>query len=226
MEPFDKIRFHQFISYMDEDGFIYGFEIASIYNLFLKNGYDTTNVKNPYNRNFIPHALYDTINRLIKLSFVLKREINLDIEDDSESISPPKAVELRALELFQRIDSLGNYSDSIWFLSLNRGELVSFMRNLGDIFNYRAQLSNEIKRNICPPNGNPFWNFNLGYIQTEENMNNVKNSILEILENFVNRGINEDSKSLGAYYVLAALTLVNELAATALPWLFQSVTFF
>ena len=226
MEPFDKIHFHQFISYMDEDGFIYGFEIASIYNLFLKNGYDTTKVKNPYNRNFIPHTLYETINRLVKLSFVLKMDISLCIEDNSESISPVKEVELRALGLFQRIDALGNYSDPNWFLSLNSGQLVRFMRHLADIFNYRAQLTNEVKRNIFPPNGNPFWNFNMVYIQTEENMNNIKNSILEVLENFVMRGIDEDSKSLGAYYVLAALTLVNDSAATALPWLFQSVTLF
>jgi hypothetical protein len=46
---------------------------------------------------------------------------------------------------------------------------------------------------------------------------------LEVLEKFVNLGIDQDSKSLGAYYVLGALTLVNESAASTLPWLFQSV---
>jgi hypothetical protein len=46
--------------------------------------------------------------------------------------------------------------------------------------------------------------------------------ILEVLERFVNNGIDNDSKSLGAYYILGALTLVNEAAATSLPWLYQS----
>ena len=32
MDPIDKIYFHQFISYKDIDGFIYGFDIASILN--------------------------------------------------------------------------------------------------------------------------------------------------------------------------------------------------
>ena len=50
--------------------------------------------------------------------------------------------------------------------------------------------------------------------------------ILEILETLVNSGVDRDSKSLGAYYVLGALTLVNESAATSLPWLFQSVSYF
>ena len=47
--------------------------------------------------------------------------------------------------------------------------------------------------------------------------------ILESLEKLVNDGINQDYKSLGAYYILAALTIVNPQAAESLPWLYQSV---
>jgi len=46
------------------------------------------------------------------------------------------------------------------------------------------------------------------------------------LEKFVNNGVDRDSKTLGAYYVLGALTLVNDSAASSLPWLFQSVSYF
>jgi hypothetical protein len=98
------------------------------------------------------------------------------------------------------------------------------VRELNDIWNYRAQLSPEVKRNICPPNGDPFRNLCIPYIHTEINMCNVRKVILEVLEKFVNSGIDNDSKSLGAYYVLGALTLVNDEAAMSLPWLFQSVS--
>jgi len=67
---------------------------------------------------------------------------------------------------------------------------------------------------------------NMHYIQTEMDLVNVKKSVLEILEKFVNSGIDNDSKTLGAYYVLGSLTLVNHLAATSLPWLFQSFAVF
>ena len=60
----------------------------------------------------------------------------------------------------------------------------------------------------------------------ETDLLNIKKKILDILEKFVNTGIDRDSKTLGSYYVLGALTLVNESAASALPWLFQSVSFF
>ncbi len=49
--------------------------------------------------------------------------------------------------------------------------------------------------------------------------------IIDILEKLVNNNADRDNKSLGAYYVLGALTLVNEEAAQALPWLYQSFNY-
>ena len=49
---------------------------------------------------------------------------------------------------------------------------------------------------------------------------------LEVLEKLVNSGVDHDCKALGAYYVLGCLTIVNETAATSLPWLFQSVSYY
>jgi hypothetical protein len=221
MEPLSEINFHQFLSYKDADGFIYGFDIISLHNLFLKSK-DMHAIRNPYNRNLIPEYVIKSIKSIIRLSRILKIHIYLHYEDDTQNVSPEKVIELRALTLFQNIDALGNYSNSQWFLSLNRNQLVRFVRELSDIWNYRAQLANEIKRNICPPNGDPFRNLSIQYVHTEPNMSNVKKIILEVLEKFVNSGINNDSKALGAYYVLGALTLVNSEAATSLPWLFHS----
>jgi hypothetical protein len=222
MDSLDEIEPDRFISYKDIDGFIYGFDLVSLYNLILKCGME---VKNPYNRNIVPDYVFKNIKSIIRFGIILNKHINLFMDEDVV-IPKPKAVELRALELFQKIDSLGNYSDSNWFLSLNRAKLIRFMRELGDIFNFRAQLSNEVKQNICPPRGDPFRTFNMNYIQTEEDINNVKNHVLEIMEKFVNDGIDTNNKSLGAYYILAALTLVNDTAANALPWLFQSVAYY
>ena len=51
----------------------------------------------------------------------------------------------------------------------------------------------------------------------------LKKFIVNIIDSLVNNGINSSSRSLGAYYVLACLTLVNNDAAIAMPWLYQSV---
>ena len=223
MDPLDEIKFHQFISYKDEDGFIYGFDISSLFNLFSKNGIV---LKNPYNRNIIPENIFRNIKTLLIISKILKNRINLHLEDDTPSISEEKAIELRALALFQNIDALGNYSNSNWFLSLNRNQIIKLVRELADIWSYRAQLSMETKRAICPPNGDPFRNLNMSLIHISQNFNIVRKVVLEVLEKLVNSGVDNDSKTLGAYYVLGALTLVNEDAAAALPWLYQSLNYF
>jgi hypothetical protein len=220
MEPLSDLKVHYFISYKDEDGFIYGYDIVSLYNL-IENNLDAST--NPYNRKSFPKSLIADFYLLLRTARCLKIPLDLNIEADI--ISPGKSVELRALDLFQKIDTLGNYSDPQWFLSLTRNQLSKFMRELHDIFSYRAQLIPEMKRNICPPHGEPFYNVNLHYIQHCPDMIDIRNFVLTIMEKFVNHGINTDSKSLGAYYVLAALTLVNETAASALPWLYQSVVY-
>jgi hypothetical protein len=221
MDPVENINFHQFLSYTDEDGFVYGFDIISLHTLFLKSK-DMETVRNPYNRNLIPEYVIKTIKSILRLSRILRIHINMHYDEDIPVVSTEKAIELRALGLFQSIDALGNYSDPAWFLSLNRHQLVKFIRELADIWNYRAQITNETKRNICPPFGDPFRSLGMQYIYTEENIWNVKTAILEVLEKFVNSGIDNDSKSLGACYILGSLTLVNESAATSLPWLYQS----
>jgi len=223
MESIEEISFHQFISYKDEDQFIYGFDITSLFNLISKGG---NTIKNPYNRKLIPEIILKNIKLIIRLSNILKIPIVLHLEDDTQNMSAEKVIELRILSLFQNIDALGNYSNPQWFLSLNRNQIIKLIRELSDIWNYRAQLTIETKRNICPPNADPFRNLSMSYIHTEININNIRKVVLEVLEKLVNNGIDKDSKSLGAYYILGALTLVNTDAATSLPWLFQSVSYF
>ena len=229
MEDLSDLKYGQFYSYKDIDGRIYGFDIASIYNLIYKSNDNINNSKiggiNPYNRNKIPSFVMIELKMIIRTSKILKININLEFETDIGCLTTKKSIELKALSLFQNIDALGNYSSPEWFLSLNRNQLIKFLRELSDIWNYRAQLSQEIKQKICPPSGDPFRNINISYLTNEHDLLNVKKCILDLLEKFVNNGIDRDSKTLGAYYVLAALTLVNDVAASSLPWLFQSVAY-
>jgi hypothetical protein len=223
MEDLNEISYSQFISYKDVDDFIYGFDIISLYNLIQKSGKD---VKNPYNRMNIPKNVIVNMKTLLRLGKLLNIKIDIDIKDVLTEVTDKKSIELRILTLFQNIDSLGHYSNSIWFTSLNRVNLIKFVRELGDIWNYRAQITNETKRAICPPTGDPFRNLSMNYIITEHDLENVRKTILDVLEKIVNSGVDRDSKSLGAYYVLGALTLVNSDAALSIPWLFQSFSYF
>jgi hypothetical protein len=224
MDDLKELRFSQFFSYKDIDGFIYGFDIISLHNLYIKSG---KNILNPYNRNKIPDDVYQNLKNVIRLSKLLKIDINIEIQDINMDISIKKSLELRILDLFQNINSLGNYSEPTWFSTLNIQSLHKFTRELFDIWEYRAQLSFETKKLIYPPYGELFYNININYIFTHEpNIINIQKIVLSLMEKLVNSGVEKDNRTLGSYFVLSALTLVSENAASSLPWLYQSVSHF
>jgi len=95
------------------------------------------------------------------------------------------------------------------------------MRELAYIWNYRAQIMPQVKQEICPPNGDPFRWVDLRYMHPES----IKHTGIQIMNTLVTSGANRDSRGLGAYYVLSALTLVSQPARNAMPWLYESVMY-
>tara|TARA_B100000475_G_scaffold199558_1_gene182117 strand:- start:125 stop:1249 length:1125 start_codon:yes stop_codon:yes gene_type:complete len=218
MDSLKDIPYHQFYSYTDSTGQTYGFDLLSLYNLYEKNKNKSSN---PYNRQPFPSKVKNDIKRIIKISKYRGNTIKLMI-DKPDEVSPLKQLDFRILAVFQEIDNLGNYTDIAWFSSLQRVRLIRFIRELSDIWSYRAQLTMLTRREICPPVGNPFHGLNMN---TLPNMTfyALKEEAINIIEHMVNRGINDSSRGLGANYVLCALTLVNTEAAINMPWLYQSV---
>ena len=62
----------------------------------------------------------------------------------------------KIIQLFSHMDHLGYYTLSSWFTTLTPNKIRTFIYELYEIWNYRAQLTSEIKELICPPRGNPF----------------------------------------------------------------------
>jgi hypothetical protein len=136
-----------------------------------------------------------------------------------------KPMDTRIRELFMEIDQLGNYTQSTWFSGLQRQQYILLYRHLYEIWNYRAQLSNEMKTNICPL-FEPFSEiFAQPLYQSTINENDIKLACLTIIENFVYSGIDEDHRKIGTLHALSALTMVSSYARNAMPWLYESVAF-
>ena len=226
MDDMVEIPATQFYSYRDDDNFVYGFDIVSLYNLIKKEG---LYAKNPYNRNEFDNKVKENVMNMIRISKVLKIPVDIDIKN--EVMDPVKRMELKILELFQTMNSYGNYANSEWFSQLPRNLHIRFARELVDIWNYRALLTVAKKQEICPPHGNPF----LGtpyYINVASNaaLNNISNETLvkynvQIIENLVKSAVDIDNKMLGTFYVLSALTLVSQSARDAMPWLYDAVVY-
>lgn len=150
--------------------------------------------------------------------------MNITIQEDE--ITPIQQQELRIVKLFQTINSLGNYSNHEWFMELNTSRILRLFKELTDIWSYRSQISESVKRDICHPSGNPFRNINFLRLNTDCPLFIVRDEILNVIENIINLGINKDSQTLGSYYFLCALTLVSYDASIALPWLYESVQYY
>ena len=231
MDDLKDIPFTQFFSYKDSDNMIYGFDIMSLYNLIYKrdNSYDIGNnipdILNPYTRNPISCTIKRDFKGLIVLSKLLNENVQLNINElsneETKAYPPNNNIEFRSLALFNDIDNLGNYTNVFWFLELQRAEYLVYIRELYDIWTYRAQLSEEVKRDICPIS-NPF-----SLLQMHElpgmPLRELQNAILLVMESMVKTGTNQHNRYLGSTYVLCALTLVNTSAAEAMPWLYESV---
>ena len=214
LEDLKLTRKDNFFSFKDEDGFIYGFDFSSIYNLILKFSHPL----NPYNRKPIQRKIINKIKKRKIIGELLNREIKTNIEN----IELKDKFCLKVLDVFQKIDALGNYTNVDWFLNLNKFRLLKFIRELLDIWQYRAQLTIDTKRKICPPYGDPFRGLKI-HVLIDKDLKYIQKKILTIIESLIDRGIDNSSKSLGSFYVLGAFTLVSSGAAEALPWLYQSM---
>jgi len=224
MEPMRDIPRNQFISFKDDTGMVYGFDVMSLYTYYgteLDNGHPVPS--NPYNRMKFPPGLSRQMYRKIRLTNILG--VPCKIKEDPEPVlSMQERDEQLLFTAFQQINSHGHYSDSAWFSELNYLSIMRFMRELSDIWTYRAQILPQLKQEICPPHGNPFVHADLRGIPPLH-PDVIKHQGIQVIHTFVTSGINRDSQSLGAYYVLSALTLVSQDARTAMPWLYESVVY-
>ena len=226
LENLNEIDIFNFFTIKGDDNNIWGFNIISIYNLFLKsNNKSNEEVLNPYTREIIKpkSKIFDKIKTLIRMSKIYTTGINVNINNE-EINNSKKIIEIKSLELFQIMDSHGNYTDINWFRTLNKHQLIKFLSELLDIWQYRAQLNINIKKDICQPYGNPFRFITINNLNNSTLFSLQKNTLF-VIEQFITKGINRDMCSLGINFVLCAFTLVNQNAANALPWLYESVAF-
>jgi hypothetical protein len=208
----------QLFTYKDKDGFIYGFDICSLWNLIYLN----KETKNPYNRNQFPEDMIYKIKRTVHIGNIYNYDINIEVDkSDLDILSNQKKIELKTLDIFQKIDKFGHITNISWFLNLSKIKLFSFLRELIDIWDYRAQITIETKKNIFPPSGSPFNNINF-MILRHKKIEYIQEKLLRLINRLITYGKNEEYCKLGALYILGALTMVNNNAANALPWLYDS----
>ena len=218
-EEIKDIDYYYYFSFKDKDNFIYSFHIVSIYSLLQKNL-----KKNPYNRNDFDSSLIECIQKRMRYNRILKKT-----NEFQEYQTRPTSFQDRILQIFQHMDQMGHCTSISWFNDLNSNQHRVFIYELYEIWNYRLQLSQEMKETICPPRGNPFSILPRNFINNYNNphvyysTNFLKNCSISIMEKLAYSAHNNENKKLGVFYILCGLTLVSENARNTLPGLYASV---
>jgi hypothetical protein len=240
MDGFEDLPHYQIFTFKDEtDHKLYRFNTASFFQL-MKGAFTKSQLSsaasgvccevpesaiNPYTRT--PISLSTVRLFFNKLCFCRIMRLPVYTHFKSDELTPQQATEARILEVFQDINKLGNYADSDWFYRLSHPQYIWFIQELYDIWAYRAELSIQVKMQICPPYGQIFPSVTNSILLMHEMrtapFERVREVCISTCERLVRSGLTEDDRYLGASYVLSALTLVSPRAREALPWLYQSV---
>ena len=224
LDDIKSIHIDQLISFKDDfDQKVYVFTVNSLYKLIRQYKKNSNNeLLNPYTRNALPSNIINKLTTLMRLCKIYNIKIISDEDLKPLQLTKQQRFEQRVTNVFNTMDSLGNYTQINWFYELDTcSKHIKFIRELYDIWSYRAQLTQDIKNKISNFN-DPFIAFNLHSI-LNLNYHMLNNISLTLIEKFVNSGINQEHRALGAYYILTAFTLVSPNAANALPWLYESV---
>lgn len=200
-------------SYQDSENFVYAFDIRSISSLIRHDD------KNPYNRKKIPEEILEKIKYCSNKINIQKEFIDLR--------SPYQKLKHRVIDIFQKMDNLDQYTDPAWFLELNLIELQKFYRELEDIWNWRLNLSNAVKKDIIPHT--KIFDKNSKISPSPNILSKISNKIkvqiicLDTIELLISSAKKRCDKINGCVYVLFAFVMVSKKAAKSLPIYFSMV---
>ena len=197
-EELKDIPKQYFYSYIDDKKFRWGFDIRSLDKLL------SMNYPNPYTTEPIPQKIISEVKQ--KINDLRK---NNDYIDISESIVRERkdAIKQKIVDLFSYIEQSGYTCQIEWFTNLTIRRLKELYRQLEDVWNYRSQLSNQMKRNICPPNADIFKTPMIevmNYTCKED----LQELILHETMKFTN-AVSDSDRKLGFMYFLIAFGMVS-----------------
>jgi hypothetical protein len=209
LEPICEIHPNDFYSFNDEDGFMYGFHIESIFK------HVETSSINPYNNNIIPKIEIQNIKNLYKYS---KIHGIINFIDNTTPNDPEFLVRSKLVNIFQKMDQLNNYKNIQWFLDLNVKKLETLFALIKDLWGYRMELTPQQHKNLVKDGKL----FTTTYHFPSLSLTQLQNILLDIMDRLVNEGKTREDQYLGSLIILSGLVDIHFECAESYPWLVQS----
>ena len=197
-----------FYSYIDQGNIRWGFDIRSLDKLI------SMNYSNPYTTGDFPEDIIIDIKSKI---LFLKNEVGYEDLTDSIERDRKDTIKQKTVDLFSLIEQSGYTCQVEWFTLLNINRLKDLYKNLEDIWNYRAQLSEQMKCIICPPNADIFKTPMIEVLNYDSK-EDLQELILHEVMKFTQANTDSD-RTLGFVYFLASLGFVSSHCQQAHLWM-------
>ena len=197
-EDLKNIESKFFYSYKDKGGIRWGFDIRSLDKLIQMR------YPNPYTTEEIPLNIIEEVKNKISLL-----KLDPEYEDLTDSIvrDRKETIKQKIVDLFSFIEQSGYTCHVEWFTVLSVRRLKELYRQLEDIWNYRSQLSQQMKRNICPPNADIFKTPMIevmNYSTKEDLQELILHEVLKFTQ-----AVTDSDRKLGFMYFLIAFGMVS-----------------
>ena len=209
-------------TYQDSQKHVYAFDIRTLHTMVEQKMY-----YNPFTKEVLTDQHID---KIIERAQHLE-DLGFNLKMDGENGEQPKikskkitkkTIQQIALRISQELDYMGYHVSLEMFMDLEPSQLIKWYIRCEDIWNYRAQLTQEHKNRIVPhvPQGNvfPFKNTIKRYSCRKLRLQKI---VFDTIITLITSGVTESEKQTGAIYVLSALTESSGVFFTAFPWLHQ-----
>ena len=213
LDPLDKIPKQLVFTFKEKDNTHYGFDIRTIRTIL------KFDKENPYTRIPLSEDVIARANSMLRLLEV----IGVDTSDEpSEPIGDEMEIKRRVVKVFHDMDQLDQYTDPDWFLNLSSRKLSEFYKEAEDVWNYRLNLSQEVKMAIVPPNGKVFEH-SVKSVSAIKEKKEIQRICLDFMEKLIHSAENRADRVNGCIYILLGLVIVSRNAAIALPSYYSMV---
>lgn len=212
LEPLDSIPVPYMFSFVDLQHKLWVFDIRSL-AASPRNGAE---LRNPYNRvSLEPHVV---IRYEARMMWLQKRGYCRIVFAPGAALTVRQQWNHRVLEVFMTLDSLGFIVNPVWFEELTPPQHMYFRYQLDDIWARRVKP--EDREAILPgitqrTGGRLFTRRLFPGIGPDTSAAET----LQLIERLTTASPDKALRTLGALYILAALTTVSEQAREAYPWL-------
>jgi len=218
-ESIADISSNYLFSFRDTDKHVYGFDLRSIYTIVYRARISGEDALNPYTRSAISSAHQQKIR--VHAKWLQKRGFSVEWAP-LEPPTPEQQWRMKVVDLFTKIDELNYYSSPDWFINLTRQQQRTFYNELHAIWTHRAGLTMTEKNTIVPNYFHSLFR-HPPWALMDQSLESLQKINMNVIRMFITSAVDKNDRILGAMYVVSALTLVNEQARNAYPWLYESV---